>query len=170
MEKKYRLLDVGESWGDVTGDEMLTVSNGWRSASGYGTVQAHTMPMRRLDDGKGTYILIGRPNVVEMGDYTDTSFWKWGAGWLLAGKQSIFADAVIWRKAREVDKPSPKEAPSGLWVVVPREWKRFTSWEEACKSAKADARKSGDGAEFCVCHIDRTFRCVVEVVEKEVSK
>lgn len=63
-----------------------------------------------------------------------------------------------------------EEAPRGLWVVVPREWKRFASWEEACKTAKADARKSGDGAEFAVAHIDRTFRCVVEVVEKEVGK
>ena len=164
MEKRYRLLAVGESWGDVAGCEILTVSAGWRSASGYGTVQAHTVPMRRPDDGKGKYLLCG--------SIEGTEIWKWGVGWVTWDRveANLPSDVTIWRKAREVEKPSPKEAPSGLWVVVPREWKRFTSWEEACKSAKADARKSGDGAEFCVCHIDRTFRCVVEVVEKEVSK
>lgn len=135
---KYRLLDLGESWGDVAGCEILTVSAGWRSASGYGTVQAHTAPMRRPDDGKGKYILIGRPNVVEMGDYTDTSFWKWGAGWLLAGKQSIFADAVIWRKAREV--VAPKDPANWIIIVDGEQATEMMTKDQAVNGALREAR------------------------------
>ena len=165
---KYRLLDVGESWGDVAGDEILTVSAGWRSISGCGTVQAHTVPMRRPDDGKGNYVLAE--------EFHGTEFWRWGIGWLLARDLQPAEGTTIWRKPREVEKPT-----HGLWVVIHtaggcEDYMKldndiiFTSWQEACDAAKQQARINGDGAEFAVAHIDRTFKCVVEVVEKEVGK
>ena len=159
MEKRYRLLAVGESWGDVAGCEILTVSAGWRSASGYGTVQAHTVPMRRPDDGKGKYLLCG--------SIEGTEFWIWGVGWIKWDRveANLPSSVTIWRRPREVEKLNP-----GLWVVVSYKDKQFMSWDAACKSAKEAARSDGDGREWAVAHIDRTFRCVVEVVEKEVSK
>ena len=168
MEKKYRLLDVGESWDDVASDEMLTVSVGWRSVSGYGTVQAHTAPMRRPDDGKGKYVLAE--------EFHGTEFWRCGIGWRLAKDLQPAEGTTIWRKAREEEKPT-----HSLWVVIQTsgnkdDWmvshsrKHWLSWESACAEAKQLAREGGDGAEFAVAHIDRTFKCVVEVVEKEVGK
>ena len=165
---KYRLLDVGESWGGGDGDEVLTVSAGWRSASRYGTVQAHTVPMRRPDDGNGDYVLAE--------EFHGTEFWRWGIGWLPARDLQPAEGTTIWRKVREVEKLNP-----GLWVVIHtagpcEDYTKldndviFTSWQEACDAAKQQARINGDGAEFSVAHIDRTFRCEVSVVEKEVSK
>ena len=181
MENKYRLLDMGEDYRD--GNEILTVSNGWQRISGCGTVQAHTVPMRRPDDGKGKYILIGRPNVVEMGDYTDTSFWKWGVGWLLAGKQSIFADAVIWRKPREVAQivcPAPRFypdtdhrfvvlCPDGR-AIIPQGFQE-SEFENACREARQLSEiEAKHNVEYQVAKVVRTFKCIVDVVEKEVGK
>lgn len=162
MDNKYRLLDVGEFYIDP---EMLTVSNGWQRIEGSGYVQKHTVPLRRTDDGKGKYVLIDRPAVIEMGDSKDISFWKWGVGWVKADETSRNEDASIWRRERERVQPT-----TALWVVVPSEWKRFRSWEEACTAAKAEAISKGDGWEYAVCHLDRTFRCEVSVVEREVGK
>lgn len=164
MDNKYRLLDVGEFYIDP---EMLTVSNGWQRIEGSGYAQEHTVPLRRPDDGKGKYLLC------EKMDGED--FWRWGVGWVkwdLNHKE----DAPVWRKAREVEKPS-----TGLWVVIQTSgnkdgWmvshsrKHYSSWESACADAKRLAMEGGDGAEFAVCHIDRTFRCEVSVVEREVGK
>lgn len=71
------------------------------------------------------------------------------------------------------------EKKYSLWVVIQTSgsrdgWivshsrKNYSSWETACIDAKQQAREGGDGAEFSVAHVDRAFRCVVEVVEKEV--
>ena len=167
MENKYRLLDMGEDYRD--GDEILTVSNGWQRISGCGTVQAHTAPMRRPDDGKGQCVIVN--------DCSGEDYWKWGVGWVQANSVYPYASlSYVWRKPREVEKPTPP----GLWVVIHtagpcEDYTKldndviFTSWQEACDAAKQQARINGDGAEFSVAHIDRTFKCVVEVVEKEVG-
>ena len=173
MENKYRLLDVGEDYRD--GDDILTVSEGWRSVSGYGTVQAHTVPMRRPDDGKGNYVICG--------SIAGTQFWRWGVGWVKweSSPSRHKGTGEVWRKPREVVPDGEKESPTGLWVVIQTSgnkdgWmvshsrKYYSSWKSACAEAKQLAREGGDGAEFCVCHMDRSFLCVVEVVEKEVGK
>lgn len=172
METKYRLLDEGELI--EIGDEWLNPDWVPVPASLLGSM-CSIRPMRRIDDGNGEYILIERPGVVEPCISTDASFWKWNVGWVKADETSRNEDAAIWRKARKVEKPP------GLWVVIHtagpcEDYTKlgndiiFTSWEEACDAAKHQARINGDGAEFAVAHIDRTFKCEVSVVEKEVSK
>jgi hypothetical protein len=124
--------------------------------------------MRRPDDGKGKYIICGDPEGEE--------FWKWGVGWVTWTPETRdWNHENIWRKAREVENPTP-----ALWVVVHTagscndytsvEDQTFSSWQEACEAAKQQARINGAGAEFAVAHIYLTFRCSVEVVEKEVGK
>ena len=105
MEKKYRLLDMGEDYRD--GDEILTVSNGWQRISGCGTVQAHTVPMRRPDDGKGKCVIVN--------DCSGEDYWKWGVGWVQANSVYPYASlSYVWRKPREVEKPKEQESN---WVV-----------------------------------------------------
>ena len=102
---KYRLLDDGEYYRD--GDEMMTVSNGWKRVCGRGTVQAHTVPVRRPEDGKGKYVLC---DAVE-----GSEFWKWGVGWVKWTPEITDLNSeTICRKEREVEKP--KELDSN-WVV-----------------------------------------------------
>ena len=105
MENKYRLLDMGEDYRD--GDEILTVSNGWQRISGCGTVQAHTAPMRRPDDGKGQCVIVN--------DCSGEDYWKWGVGWVQANSVYPYASlSYVWRKPREVEKPKEQESN---WVV-----------------------------------------------------
>ena len=167
MEKKYRLLDVGECierW-----NEWLDPTSGWVSVpeSLWGS-ECSVRPMRRPDDGMGRYLLT---DILE-----GTDFWKWGVGWVSMPNHVPTSDGAIWRRAREMEKPT-----HGLWVVIHtagpcEDYTKldndviFTSWQEACDAAKQQARINGDGAEFSVAHIDRTFRCEVSVVEKEVGK
>ena len=109
---KYRLLDVGEDYRD--GDEILTVSNGWQRISGYGTVQAHTVPMRRPDDGKGKYLVACGFDMM-VADFSGTEFWEWGVGWVRWTPEITDRySETIWRKAREVEKPKEQESN---WVV-----------------------------------------------------
>ena len=113
METKYRLLDVGEHYLDE--DEMLTVSRGWQNISVCGgTMQEHTLPTRRLDDGKGKYVVCERSESAE--------FWKWGSGWMeySAWKYAKFPDGTvsIWRRLREVEQAQLKNEMAGRpWVT-----------------------------------------------------
>ena len=107
MEKKYRLLDVGEDYRDA--DEILTACKEWQSISACGVVLGITNPIRRPDDGKGNYVLTE--------EYHGTEFWRWGIGWHPARDLQPAEGTTIWRKPREVEKPKkPKEQESN-WVV-----------------------------------------------------
>lgn len=154
METKYRLLGIGER--PKPGCEWLTPAGVWLPVVPEWRGLCETdPPVRIADDGSGEYELTD-----EIGG---DAFWKWGVGWVKMPGHIPSTKGVVWRKKRGA-------VPPGLWVLVPTECRRFSSWEEACADAKAQARATGDGAEFAVCRVDRTFRCSVEVVEREVGK
>lgn len=185
-ETKYRLLDVGDYYRD--GDEILTVGNGWQSISGFGTVQAHTVPMRRPDDGKGKWVLCDMPEFSGIYDFANVEYWRWGVGWVRWTPETIrdhYRDTV-WRKERKVKQilcPAPRFypntdhrfvvlCPDGR-VVIPTK-ALGGEFDNACKQAKRLAEiESKHNVEYQVAEVVRTFKCIVEVVEhinKEMSK
>lgn len=173
--KAYRLLDAGEPV--ERGDEVFTVS-GWTCLDWLKVGEDITNPVRRLDDGKGKYVLVDIPVHSELAE--DLEFWRWGVGWLFGGsvrRKDETVETLIWRKPRAVvAKPksedvaaskSSEAAPGGHWVVVNKLQKTFPLWFDACKAAKQQAIDEGAGAEYSVCRIDTTFLCEMRVVEKE---
>lgn len=161
---KYRLLDDGECWGGVAGCEILTVSAGWRSAIGYGTVQAHTAPMRRPDDGNGKYLLCG--------SIDGTELWKWGVGWVKWDRveANLPSSVTIWRKEREVDQAQLKNEMAGRpWVTFCEEEETisyFTTEKEALDYIKGDELVQGQ--HYHIAKIVKTV--VVKMIVKEVAQ
>lgn len=160
--KAYRLLDEGEvmKWGD----EWLTKEYKWEPVYWGGI--AGKDPIRRVDDGKGKYILCDGPG--------GTAYWDWGWGWVKWTYIPGESNNGIWRKERDVvDKSasqSSEASPGGHWVVVDKSQKTYPMWIDACKTAKQLAKDGGDGAKYLVCRIDRSFLCVINVIETEVGK
>lgn len=93
-DKKYRLLDEGEN--AVKGDEIFTRHNGWIMLNNEWTGGIFVTPVRRLDDGKGKYVLTA--------DRAGTESWNWGVGLWVDVFQWVREEDfnTIWRKAREV--------------------------------------------------------------------
>ena len=94
------MLDKGEAI--IKGDEILTCVNGWRILEYAFVGEYLNSPIRRRDDGKGTYVFIDQPV-----DPEDVEFWRWGVGWVWGGselrKDEVYA-TLIWRKPRGGEK------------------------------------------------------------------
>ena len=161
MENKYRLLDVGESIQE--GDESLAGDGKWTTVHWPSVGSIDKTPIRRLDDGKGKYLLCERPHGADMAELVKTSFWRWGVGWVCG---SGCNDSSVWRTEREVEKPSELKYS---WVVMSYQGcMSFPTEADARADAEAHARKT-PGIEYQVQHIRTVAKYVVELVVKEVT-
>lgn len=181
---RYRLLDPSEViqegdevfCGDLTSWCSAVVSAWCPAVVSIGRAASTEKLVRRLDDGKGEWLLMDPEFIaVPRKDKVVGDQVLEFEAWYPVHCEMKVGTSIIRRK-REVEKLS-----TGLWVVLQTAdnkdgWlvnhcrKYYSSQEAACADAKRLAREGGDGAEFSVAHVDRTFRCEMRVVEKEVGQ
>lgn len=154
----YRLLDVGEPV--VKGDEICTATYGWRVLEDCWIGECLDSPIRRIDDGKGKFLL----SDVAQG----TEFWRYGTGWWIGSGGS---EKDVWRKARDVMQKPCSEPSSGGWLVINYNETPVVvdSEQEAVEKAKEFALRGGDDTEYSVAKVTRTFRCSITVVEEVIQ-